>query len=127
MENQRITVQRSTQIDYKSPASRESMRHTYSVFLLMLSFVCQGCLLSANSPPDSPKDSLISTNVEARLSEDGQGGLIGIIVTTENGTVTLTGTVPKAERKARAAELARQVKGVKRVKNDLEIRADLSP
>jgi osmotically-inducible protein OsmY len=37
------------------------------------------------------------------------------------------GTVPKAERKARAAELARQVKGVKRVKNDLEIRADVSP
>jgi osmotically-inducible protein OsmY len=41
--------------------------------------------------------------------------------------VTLTGTVQRAERKARAAELARQVKGVRRVKNDLEIRADPAP
>lgn len=93
-----------------------------------MSVVLTGCLLPAHStPPDSPKDAVISTHVEARLAEEGQGGLTGIIVTTENGTVTLTGTVPKAERKARAAELARQVKGVKRVKNDLEIRADLPP
>ncbi|MBA5872114.1 MAG: BON domain-containing protein, partial [Nitrospira sp. CR2.1] len=40
---------------------------------------------------------------------------------------TLTGTVQRAERKARAAELARQVTGVRRVKNDLEIRATPSP
>ena len=65
--------------------------------------------------------------VEAKLAEDQQGGLSGIIVTTEEGTVTLTGTVQKAERKARAAELARQVKGVRRVKNDLDIRADPAP
>ncbi len=49
------------------------------------------------------------------------------LVATEAGIVTLIGTVRKAERKAKAAELARQVKGVKRVKNDLEIRADLAP
>lgn len=70
---------------------------------------------------------MISANVEAQLAEDGQGGLSGILVVTEGGTVTLTGTVQKAERKAKAAELARQVKGVKRVKNDLEIRAEVSP
>ena len=50
----------------------------------------------------------------------------GIIVTTEEAS-TLTGTVHKAERKARAAELARQVKwAVRRVKNDLDIRADFA-
>lgn len=96
--------------------------------LLLLSCLSAGCLLPAPSAlPDSPADAVISTNVEARLAEDQQGGLSGIIVTTEGGTVTLTGTVHKADRKAKAAELARQVKGVKRVKNDLEIRADLSP
>jgi len=77
-------------------------------------------------PLDSPRDSVLSANVEAQLAEDRLGGFSGIVVTTEGGTVTLTGTVRKAERKARAAELARQVKGVKRVKNDLEIRADAS-
>ena len=77
-------------------------------------------------PPDAPKDSVITQQVETQLAEDRSGDLDGIVVATEGGTVTLTGTVPKAERKARAAELARQVKGVKRVKNDLEIRPDLS-
>ncbi|HMZ53246.1 MAG TPA: BON domain-containing protein [Nitrospira sp.] len=70
---------------------------------------------------------MISSNVEAKFAEDQQGGLSGIIVTTEDGMVTLIGTVQRAERKARAAELARQVKGVRRVKNDLEIHADSPP
>lgn len=99
-------------------------------FLLPLLATClvSGCLWPGGSSlPDSPKDTVISTNVEAKFAEDGQGGLSGIIVTTQEGTVTLTGTVHKAERKARAAELARQVKGVRRVKNDLEIRAEPAP
>ena len=87
-----------------------------------------GCLLPVNRTlSDTPRDSVISANVEAQLAAEGSGGLSSILVDTEGGTVTLTGTVERAERKARAAELARQVKGVKRVKNDLEIRADGSP
>ena len=53
---------------------------------------------------------MISSNVEAKFAEDQQGGLSGIIVTTEDGMVTLIGTVQRPKRKARAAELARQVK-----------------
>lgn len=96
--------------------------------LLLASHLSGGCLLPANTVlSDGPRDSVISASVETQLREDPQGGLTGIIVATEAGMVTLIGTVQKAERKARAAELARQVKGVKRVKNDLEIRADVSP
>lgn len=105
------------------------MRQFYRCLPLLLApVICAGCLLPASSSlPANPSDAVISTNVEAQLAEDGQGGFSGIIVATENATVTLAGTVQKAERKARAAELARQVKGVRRVKNDLEIRADPSP
>lgn len=105
------------------------MRPIHRLLLPMLVLcLTTGCLLPASSNvPDSPKDPVISTNVEAKFAEDQHGGLSGILVTTEEGTVTLTGTVQRAERKARAAELARQVKGVRRVKNDLEIRADLAP
>lgn len=108
---------------------RNRMRPFSRLFLpMLLSCLTAGCLLPASSTlPDSPKDAVISTNVEAKFAEDQQGGLSGIIVTTEAGTVTLTGTVPKAERKAKAAELARQVNGVRRVKNDLEIRAEPAP
>lgn len=102
--------------------------HRWFLFLPLLLGLSTGCLMPrALTVPDSPKDPVISTNVEAKLVEDQQGGLAGIIVTTENGIVTLTGTVQKAERKAKAAELARQVKGVRRVKNDLDIRAESAP
>ena len=105
------------------------MRRCYPFLLpLLLSAVLTGCLLPANTAlPDSPKDGVISATVETQLRDDPQGGLAGITVATEAGIVTLSGTVRRAERKAKAAELARQVKGVKRVKNDLEIRADLAP
>ena len=105
------------------------MRPMYPLFCLWLALGCSaGCLLPANGPlSDTPRDSVISKNVEAQLAEESSGGLSAILVATEGGTVTLTGTVERAERKARAAELARQVKGVKRVKNDLEIRADVAP
>ena len=106
---------------------RQCMRRSSWVLgLLLTSCLSGGCLLPVDTgQSDVPKDSVISANVEAQLAEDP--GLSGILVATEGGTVTLTGTVPRAERKARAAELARQVKGVKRVKNDLEIRADAFP
>lgn len=70
---------------------------------------------------DGPSDGAISKEVEAKLAGDQFGGLSGILVTTDAGVVTLVGTVERAEQKARAADLARQVKGVKRVKNDLDI------
>ena len=103
--------------------------HRFHPFLLLLlmSLASTGCLLPAKPAlSDSPRDSVISANVEAQLREDPQGGFTGVMVATEAGMVTLIGTVQRAERKARAAELARQVKGVKRVKNDLEIQADVS-
>ena len=96
--------------------------------LLLASHLSGGCLLPVDTAmSDQPRDSVISANVETQLAGDQSGGLSGILVSTEGGTVTLVGTVPRAERKARAAELARQVKGVKRVKNDIEIRAEASP
>ena len=82
-----------------------------------------GCSLTTGSASMNAKsDGAISKEVEAKLAGDQLGGLTDILVTTESGVVTLVGTVDQAERKARAADLTRQVKGVKRVKNDLDIR-----
>ncbi|WP_447600792.1 BON domain-containing protein [Nitrospira sp. Nam80] len=88
-----------------------------------LCVILTGCSLATGSAlMDANSDSAISKEVEAKLAGDQFGGLTDILVTTEAGVVTLVGTVEQAERKARAADLARQVKGVKRVKNDLDIR-----
>lgn len=88
-----------------------------------LSALFAGCSLATGSTSSgTPSDGAISKEVEAKLAGDQLGGLTGILVTTDAGVVTLVGTVERAEEKARAADLARQVKGVKRVKNDLDIR-----
>ncbi len=94
--------------------------------LLFVSLLFAGCVFPNGTPlADGPRDSVVSAEVEAKLAEDRLENLSGILVTSERGTVTLTGTVQKAEQKARAAELARQVKGVRRVKNDLEIQTTM--
>jgi len=90
------------------------------VYLLWI--IVAGCAFGVGSGlSDFPSDGAISQEVEAKLAGDQFGGLSEILVATEAGVVTLVGTVERAEQKARAADLARQVKGVKRVKNDLEI------
>jgi hyperosmotically inducible periplasmic protein len=99
------------------------MLHARSWSLVYLLWIMVGgCAFGAGSGlSDSPSDGAISKEVEAKLAGDQFGGLSEVLVATEAGVVTLVGTVERAEQKARAADLARQVKGVKRVKNDLEI------
>jgi len=93
---------------------------SWHLFYLMWLMVA-GCAGAGSGLSDSPNDGAISKEVEAKLLDDQFGGLSEILVATEAGVVTLVGTVERAEQKARAADLARQVKGVKRVKNALEI------
>lgn len=89
---------------------------------LVFSLFVTSCTFAAGSGlSGAPSDGAVSKEVEAKLAGDQFGGLSNILVTTDAGVVTLVGTVERAEQKARAADLTRQVKGVKRVKNDLDI------
>jgi hypothetical protein len=107
---------------FHCPLGSQMLRaRSWRLFYLLWIMVA-GCALGAGSGlSDSLSDGAISKEVETKLAGDQFGGLSEILVTTEAGVVTLVGTVERAEQKARAADLARQVKGVKRVKNDLEI------
>ena len=94
--------------------------------LMLVLLLPPGCIFPSGSPlPDTPNDGSISAEVEAKLKADRLEDLSEILVSTEAGTVTLIGSVQTPQQKARAAELTRQVKGVKRVKNDVEIRGGL--
>lgn len=102
------------------------LTHWSLLSLLLLSAGVAGCFLPSAIPSDNPpNDGMISAQVEAKLKADRLDDLSGILVSTEAGTVTLVGSVRTPDQKARAAELARQVSGVKRVKNDLDIRGGL--
>jgi len=63
----------------------------------------------------SDKD--ITRQVETRLSKTAQ--LTNVDVRTDGGVVTLTGAAPSIGASARASELARDVSGVRAVKNEL--------
>jgi hyperosmotically inducible protein len=66
------------------------------------------------------KDEDIDKAVKARLSRDAQ--VESVDVRTDAGVVTLTGEVPSIVAAAKASEMARNVPGVKSVKNELTVR-----
>ena len=77
---------------------------------------------SAESPPDR----IISEKVRQAIADDGTVAMDSptVIVATANAVVTLTGSVSKPANKERIETLARDVVGVTRVDNQLEVKED---
>jgi len=67
-------------------------------------------------------DSAITTKVKASILGDSKVKVFQINVKTFKGVVQLSGFVDSSEMAARAAELARTVKGVKMVNNSLIVK-----
>lgn len=86
--------------------------------LLVLFAACFGSSLLAQNKPSS-SDDRIYDQVRMKLAGDAdvKGG--DIEVTVKDGAVTLTGKVESDRGKKRAETLAKKVKGVKSVDNEL--------
>ncbi|MBK8768344.1 MAG: BON domain-containing protein [Burkholderiaceae bacterium] len=67
-------------------------------------------------------DSVITTSVKTRLLEDKDVAGTSISVETLNGTVMLSGFAKSSLERNKAETLARNVKGVKSVKNEIAVR-----
>ena len=72
-------------------------------------------------------DKTISAKVKTDLAEDPVTKASEIDVTTFNGVVQLSGFVSTRESVKRAEEIARNVKGVKSVENNLILRSTTAP
>lgn len=68
-------------------------------------------------------DASITAAVSAGLAKDADLSAIKINVDTKGGAVSLKGPAPSAAAKARAEEIAKAVKGVSSVDNQLEIKS----
>jgi hyperosmotically inducible protein len=67
-------------------------------------------------------DATITAEVSAGLTKDADLSAIKIDVDTKAGVVSLKGPAPSAAAKARAEEIAKGVKGVTSVDNQLEVK-----
>jgi osmotically-inducible protein OsmY len=72
---------------------------------------------------DKVDDAVITTKVNAGLAADKDLSATKIDVDTKNGVVTLTGPAPSASARERATEIAKNVKGVSSVNNQLTVKA----
>jgi hyperosmotically inducible protein len=66
-------------------------------------------------------DATITTKIKAKLTADPDINPFNVNVDSEDGMVTLTGRVADRERKMLAERLARETKGVRGVRNLLEV------
>lgn len=67
-------------------------------------------------------DTAITTAVKARFVENTLVDAASISVETLNGTVMLSGFAKSATEKSTAEDIARRVKGVKAIKNEVAVR-----
>jgi osmotically-inducible protein OsmY len=96
----------------------------YTSMLVIGLLGAAGCAVTDNqsSVGEYVDDATITSRVKTRMAEDPQVGAMRLQVETLNGTVQLSGFATSAAEKARAAEIARSVPNVKRVRNDIVVR-----
>ena len=88
--------------------------------LFLMQAVCP-----AKDPPQMTDDT-ISDAVRVRLASDQVVGVLPLQVTVKDGVVTLAGSVEAKSLKSRAESVAKKVKGVKQVVNNIEIKTRAS-
>lgn len=89
---------------------------------LVLLFFMTGCqALTGRTMGENIDDSYVTSAVKSKLAADKLVSLTRVEVETNNGVVYLTGQVQTAEQRSRIGSLASQVKGVKKVVNNLQV------
>jgi len=89
--------------------------------VVMLLAACQST--TGRTLGENIDDAGITTTVKAKLAAEKIATLTRIDVDTNQGVVALNGTVQTESMKVRAEQIARQVKGVRDVINNLRVQA----
>lgn len=96
--------------------------------LVLAAVMGTGLIAGCSSTPNQQSagqaidDGVVTAKVKARLIEDPVTKAHQINVETFKGTVQLSGFVESNQARTRALQLARDVEGVKQVKDALEVR-----
>jgi hyperosmotically inducible protein len=88
---------------------------------LMILTACQS--MTGKTTGQTIDDATLTASVQAKLTGDKLSNFSRINVDTDRSVVSLNGVVRTVEEKSRAEELARQVAGVTKVNNNLQIQS----
>lgn len=102
--------------------------HLAGMLLISLMIAVAGCASTTTSESTGEfiDDSVITANVKAALLADKEAPGMSIQVETFKGRVQLSGFVNNHAEAKRAAEVARGIKGVKSVVNNITVKTDMS-
>jgi osmotically-inducible protein OsmY len=102
------------------------MKQSRTLWLLfaaaMISIAGCGSSPTQTSAGEAIDDAVITTKVKSAFVGDQKVSASNISVSTDKGVVTLSGTAKDPQESRKAAELARNVTGVRRVENHIAIR-----
>ena len=88
--------------------------------LLVVVVAVTGCM-STRPASTQVDDAALTSKVKAALAADTTTNPLNVDVDTNEGVVRLSGMVEEADNRRRAEEVARNVEGVRRVVNDLQV------
>jgi virulence-associated protein VapD len=97
----------------------QAFKRLIGTALLLLITGCQA--MTGETMGQNIDDGAITSSVKTQLASDKLVTLSRVGVETNNGVVYLTGEVETAEQKSHIGSLTSQVKGVKRVVNNLQV------
>ncbi len=96
---------------------------TAFTLVIVATFALAACTsMTGKTAGENVDDATITSEVKAKLAADKISTLTKIGVDTDHRTVYLTGTVDNQEMRSRAEEIARGVKHVGAVVNNLTVR-----
>jgi hyperosmotically inducible periplasmic protein len=101
------------------------LRATFAIIFTSLALLfTAGCAVTRDQQTVGAyvDDAAITTTVKTRFVENKAVDAAAISVETLNGTVMLSGFAKNANEKSTAETIARGVKGVKAVKNEIAVR-----
>jgi hyperosmotically inducible protein len=106
------------------PMTPHITRRQRLVLALALAGTMAACSVARNqeSVGEYVDDTKITTEIKAKMASDKDVAATSISVETMNGVTQLSGFAKTQLEKDRASAIARQVKGVRAVRNDIIVR-----
>jgi len=101
---------------------RNIVIHCLVLLMLIATLVACAATRTQESTGEFVDDSVITTKVKSLLAQDDFLKSFQISVESFKGTVQLSGFVNSKQAVDKAVEIARSVKGVKSIKNDLIVK-----